>query len=250
MQYTVRVYQRNQKKWGKLNDMRQEIEQILSNRNSAINSMTAFMTGQMVGLISRKVQLSDIDYKGSVLVMKKEGFATKYRPYSHVARHIFTSVELLNFLKENKLAYAQVMSKIKNKEKKTLLDIFISTAGNYKIKDISMSLKTNKEIIDGRGFEKKKVNSISVSSDGSSIKMRFDFGHDSERVEMNDWEYNIIKEQLYLPFWKLLTKAKRHALKELASAEKINTQLKKDCQPILMAQQIKEGAMAIGEAGI
>jgi hypothetical protein len=50
----------------------------------------------------------------------------------------------------------------------------------------------------------------------------------------------MIKEQLYLPCWKLLIKARRHALKGKKEAGKRLAKIKKEVEPFWFAEKLAE----------
>ena len=245
MQFSIKVYERNKKKWGTLNKMAEDIGKTLRERQDIIDEMEGFMTKQMRGLISRKVSFPSIDYKGNTLVIKKEGFALKHG-YSQVSRILPFSFDLANFLKENKMAYNTIVSKIRNKQKKDLLEIFVNTVNGYKPKDFSMSLKVKKQIMDAE-FRTKNADMVSVRTDKTNVRMTFNYGNEYDSLGGDGWDENVVKEQLYLPFWKLLTKLKRHASKEQKRVEKVFTAIKKNSEPIWVAEQIKKDAASAEE---
>jgi hypothetical protein len=87
-------------------------------------------------------------------------------------------------------------------------------------------------------LERIKILSVSTQLYDNSIRITYKTEKDTNNLNSTDVEENMIKEQLYLPLWKLLTKAKRRANRELRKIERMDEELRRELTPFLVDRQI------------
>ena len=162
--------------------------------------------------------------------------------------------EFFHLFKENKKLFNRVLGLIKTEDKKAVLIAIVkSTEKEKEFKD-DFSIKTNKTVIDPSEMVKMKVFEIRANINrGFELSMKFNgmadtttakdsipFVKSSGRMGLDDEDLatNMVKEQLYLPIWKLLIKIKRHANKRLRTSEKQLGKLYKELEPFIVSEKL------------
>lgn len=246
MNYSINLYLKNKKKFETINKLISEIEDINRESNKFDNELREFQN-RMLKDFAGKTMRTGVTYGTRPIVIGKYGFGTmsEYRNRAQF-RESLVDEEFLVFLKENKLLFNKIKSMIRKPEKKEVLSIFVRNAEDEKKSIREFTMKVGKNIIDPEDMKSIFIDTIRTKmghSIGVEIKaIKQDSGSfsidDSESIENN-----MIKEQLYLPIWKLLIKMKRYALKQKRQAGKKFIRMKKELEPFWVLDKLAEASV-------
>jgi hypothetical protein len=132
---------------------------------------------------------------------------------------------------------------IRKPEKKEVLSIFVKNALDEKKTLRKFSMKVGKNIIDPDDMTSSFIDIIRTemgNSTGVEIKVIKQDGGSFSIDDSDSMSDNMIKEQLYLPIWKLLIKMKRYALKQKRQAGKKFIRMKKELEPFWVLDKLVE----------
>jgi len=241
MNYSINLYLKNKKKFQTINSLVREIEDINMEKNNFDRELNDFRD-RMIRDLAGKTIKTGVTYESRSLVIGKCGFGTLDN-YSTKSRFHSIDEKFLTFLRTHKLEFNSILAKIKKEEKKQVLSIFVRNAQDEKKTVREFKMKVGKNIIDPDDMKSASIAIIRTEMGRSTgVEMRAikddggSFGiDDSESIENN-----MIKEQLYLPIWKLLIKMKRYAFKQRKNAEKRFKRMKKELEPFWVLDKIAE----------
>jgi hypothetical protein len=245
MRYSINLYLKNKKKFETINTLISEIEEINSEKQSVGKALEE-MRDKMVRDLAGKTIKTGVTYNSRGIVIGKRGFGMQFsysdNSYSDKARFNDIDEKFLTFLRTHKLEFNMIKGRIKREDKKEILSIFVRNAQNEK-DNYELDMKVGKNIIDPDDMKPTHiVKIIAKIGDSRDLDMRA-YKKDGGSLSLSDDDSiyeNMIKEQLYLPIWKLLIKAKRHALKQKRIAEKRFAKMKKELEPFWVADKLAE----------
>lgn len=248
MKYSVDIYLRSRRKWERINILLGDISDIERERKATCTEIEQ-MASRLLKNLSGKTIYTLIAIEGNrkeFIVFGKRGFGVVSDFYSrHYRQHgrgyNFQTMRVIDFLAKNKSEHKKVLSMIKKKDKKEILECFVRNSKNEKKDELIFNLPKGKtiKIPDSENAHTLEISSI-VLRDRELFAVTEN--KDSISLEENDISTNMIKEQLYLPCWKLLIKAKRHALKSKRETEKRLAKIKKEVEPYWFAEKLADAA--------
>lgn len=245
MNYSINLYLKNKKKFQTINQLLSEIEETNRERNK-FNSEVDSMRSKLFRDFAGKTIKTHVQYNSREIVIGKHGFGL-LNDYERRAkfRESISDERFLDFLRSHRLEFNRLKSYIKRADKKEVVSIFVRNALEEKKTVREMSMKVGKTIIDPDNMKPVRITAIRASidyRDGTDIDMKaMTENKGSMSLSSDDSiQENMIKEQLYLPIWKLLVKAKRHALKQRRIAEKRFASMKKQLEPFWFADKLAE----------
>lgn len=242
MKYSVQIYLKSQKKWERINTLLDEInetEREERRTEEEIEQMARTLLRNISGkTVHTLIQMGD---RREYIVFGKRGFGIVENFYTK-GKYSAQTKEVIDFLGKNKGAYKKILPYIKKTDKKEILACFVRNRKNEKKDEFIFNMPKGKIVIfPEKGDHPLEITSIKMSHrelhaqtpNGSTISL-----------EEDDISTNMIKEQLYLPCWKLLIKAKRHALKSKRETEKRLAKIKKEVEPFWFAHKLAEATEA------
>jgi len=236
MKYSVQIYLKSQKKWEKINTLLDEIVEIDREERRTEEEISSIARQLLKNISGKTVHtLIQMEERRGYIVFGKRGFGTESNFYTK-GKYSAQTAEVIDFLGENKNAYKKILSFIKKKDKKEILAAFIQNRKNEKKDEFIFNLPKGKIVM----FPEKGDHPLEITS----IKMRqrelyaHSINGSTISLDEDDISTNMIKEQLYLPCWKLLIKAKRHALKGKRETEKRLAKIKKEVEPYWFAHKL------------
>ena len=258
MRYTAKTYLENQKKWGKINGMIKDINELALETLDQRNKIYTLFSRMTQNISSRK-KILPIEYKPNshndtkVKLGLFKGGVCYIHPNSQKARAISVSYSLIKLMCEHKNTF---LNAIPNRNKREVMEVLLSNMSGFERegKRISLTRKIGKNILypDSNSFKPKHINDIvaELSIDNNEIQLFITYKPEKEErsnwleeagkkdISSNSLNTNIMKEQLYLDIWKLLTKVKRRAVKRHKLMKKRTDKLMADLTPILVADEI------------
>jgi hypothetical protein len=257
MKYAIDSYLNAKKKWGKINQLQDEIDKVMKDRAEIEEGINSLFRQLMKGIASKKTEVKGVAYSRegrqveSNLYLSPIGFG--YVPSWR--KRIYScdyGKELFQIIAENKDKILQAIPR-GHGDKREIISIFVRVWGKYRyeFKPIRINREINRNISwfpdngyndDDDEIRKAKAVIAFVELKDSQSRMGFQFrkgnGTDDYNLDSSNYAKNMIKEQLYLPLWKVLIKAKRRANKELSRIKKIDQELRKEITPFLVARAI------------
>lgn len=240
MMYSINLYLKNKKKFETINKLITEIDEINRERRQ-FDSALEEMRNNLVKDLAGKTIKTGVTYESRGIVIGKRGFGTNSQ-YNEKARFHSIDEKFLTFLKTHKIEFNTIKAKIRRADKKEILSIFVRNAQNEKnVREFE--IKVGKNIIDPDDMKSAHITKIIAKVEHSRIEMRA-YKKDGGSFSLDDDNIheNMTKEQLYLPMWKLLVKAKRYALKQKRIAEKRLARMKRELEPFWVADKLAEEA--------
>jgi len=252
MNYSAKAYMRNRNKWGRINTMTAEINNIMEETQDTEQAIFNLFCEMTMGLSSRKKELpitieesSHWKYKLGIF---KGGFCVIYNSRSR-ARAARINYKIIKIICENKNT---IINAVHSKTKKEVLEILIKRLKGFaEGEDTTISQSINKRILmpsrdDNRNrvFRETKIKSITCRMGKGATSLSFTISHkkgndeDTDNIEDRDLAENMIKEQIYLPCWKVLIKAKKRARKKLIKTTKLLNAIKTDLNPIMVSKEV------------
>jgi hypothetical protein len=259
MKYAIDGYLKAKEKWGTINSLLSEINEIIHGREKSIEGTEKLFRELIRDISSRKKAVKGLYWQHNQPFYIFNGGFGFMPTYRHKLMALNTDNELFAFLMKNR---EQILKTIPNKHKKAILSVFLNTWKKHKLdfKPIKTAFTVNKKVVyvSHSGYVSDKqdsphtiiVKSVFTELRDDSIKIGLtvqkkpknsddhEIYDEDEGINENDFKQNMIKEQLYLPLWKLLIKAKRRAKKELRKVEKMSGEIREQLNPYLVAQEI------------
>jgi len=236
MKYSVNLYLKAKKKWEKINTLLDEIVEIDRAERRTEEEISSIARQLLKNISGKTIRtLIQMGSRREFIVFGKRGFGVVSDFYTK-GKYSAQTEEVIDFLGENKSAYKKILPYIKKKDKKEILAAFIQNRKNEKKDEFIFNLPKPKMVI----FPENRDNPLEITS----IKMRRRelYAHSkngsSISLDEDDISTNMTKEQLYLPCWKLLIKAKRHALKGKRETEKRLAKIKKEVESYWFAHKL------------
>jgi hypothetical protein len=251
MNYAAKAYMKSRNKWGRINIMIEQINETMEKTIDTENEIFNLFREMTRGLSSKKKVLpitygkqSQSSQYNQNLGISRNGFCYTYVNYpryrSRIAR---TDYELIKLICENK----DIILRAVSKKKREILEIFINCLnGVSERKDVEITQEINKTIlipdrdIKNYSFMERKINRIAclMGKHNTHLELRLIVNKVNREIEDIDYEKNMIKEQVYLPCWKVLTKARKRAIKQLNKTNKLLSTLKTDLNPIMVSREV------------
>jgi hypothetical protein len=248
MQYTVNVYQKNSKKWSKINNLIVEIDNILTKQQVIKDDITKLANRTLTNLTSKRKDTNNFTwnnrYNDGKLAITTHGFAVKTN-YRDNYMTIDIDLPFIKFLNERKKAIFPLL----RIDKIEILKSFIRNLKDLVYAEISFAQIVNKKILmPDYEPEFTKINVVkirAVLNENGYLEFELDNmadkvnkGIEIINIKPNDFSKNCIKEQLYLPCLKILIKARRRANKDLKKLKNAYTKITKDLEPYLVAEAV------------
>jgi hypothetical protein len=253
MKYAIDSYIKAKAKWGRINEMQNELDKTMRERANIEQGMNKLFSEMMNGLSGKKTEIKGVALKDgtdeSKLYMTPKGFG--YIPSWRRNVYVCDSdKKLYETIARNRDKILESIPKNKQ-DKKEIISIFIRVweKHNYNFEPIRIIHRINKTIewiehgYSNRDETRKaKAESCFIELKGNDSRIGFVFRGEGDlrdfELEERNYKENMIKEQLYLPLWKLLVKAKRRADKELRRIRTINNELRGELTPFIVAKEI------------
>lgn len=243
MEYTAKTYLKNKDKWGKINALCEEIEAILEEEQKKREDFYKLKSSLMRNLAGKTID-TKIEWDTSrTIVIGKNGIGLK-DAYSN--KPFWTNQErVIRFLRENKNGMKKLLAKIKKPDKKEIVAWFIKNEIERQ-GTIKLEKELFKTIIMPNPEDAFKTEKLSVeANENGGVSIILTHTNKDQRTKNMDiadsnLADNMIKEQVYLPCWKLLIKAKRHANKRLKITSHFLAKCKKELEPYWVAHKMEE----------
>lgn len=242
MEYSINLYLKNKKKFETINNLIKEAYTIKSETHTIEDDITSMRDKLIRDFAGKSIKTGlVVDGRSWNLVIGKLGFGKK-STYSRKADYDISNKEILEFLKNNKPAFNKVKSMIKKPDKKEVLAVCVRNLEDSKSSH-EFKMNVNRKIIDPDSMKETLITRIMAKFDsGMNFEMiAYDKNGGSIRIDADDSiQNNMVKEQLYLPIWKLLIKMKRYALKQKRKSNRAYAKLKKELEPFWVLDKLVE----------
>lgn len=262
MRYTAKTYLENQRKWGKINQMIQEINTLAGDGREQRDKIYTIFAKMTDKISSRKKELPiEIEIQGTKIKLGIfKGGICYFRGSGHKARGIGTSFKVIRTICENKTPF---LNAIPNRNKKEIMEVLLNNLSDFSEgKRIVLERQIKKSVLfpirkgEIHTFEEREIVKLvaEVSIDNPQIELYvvFDKGKEDRenhdfmsdkpdgyrKINDTDLSTNILKEQLYLDIWKLLIKVRRRTLKRKKVMSAKIDKIMKDLTPVLVAEEI------------
>jgi hypothetical protein len=243
MDYTAKTYLKNRDKWGKINILCEEIEGILKQGQKKREDFNKLQSSLMSNIAGKTIDTKIEWGTGMTIVIGKRGIGLKeaYSNKPSWGRH----ERIILSLRKNKQDMKKLLAKIKKPDKKEIMAWFVKNEIERQ-GTIKFEKELFKTIIMPNPEDAFKTEKLSVeTNEDGDVSIILTHTNKDQRtrnmdIEGNNLDNNMIKEQVYLPCWKLLIKVRRHANKNLKKTSQHLARCKKELEPYWVAHRMEE----------